>query len=381
LDVARVRPLAARSARQRELPDRNEMAVPKSRLALYLALGYTLLVLYASLTPFSGWRDPGENALAFVTAPWPRYITGFDLAINALAYVPLGFLAALVALPAARPWLAAAAGIVVGLALSFSLELAQAYLPGRVSNNLDLLSNTLGAAAGALLAARVGSAPFITRRLNHWRMRLFLQGGTTDLGIALIALWFFSQLDPSLPLLGIVFFSNGIQAQLAGISGDSLFRVLGPVSVSMSLMSLGLMLMLLMRSNRSALAALALLVWVASLTKLIAATVLLRSEAAFLWVSKEIVWAIAIGALVVALAALVPRHFVRALCAAALLGSIVLTMLRPGEAQSFLSLRLFRWTDLQLMHYTGLSSAVAGAWPYAALLYLGLLWHRDRHRV
>jgi VanZ family protein len=340
-----------------------------------------LLVLYASLTPFSGWRDPGVDPLAFVSAPWPRYLTAFDLAINVLAYVPLGFLAALVAVRSVRPWLAAVAGIAVGFGLSLTLEVAQSYLPGRVSNNLDLMTNTLGAAVGAVLAARAGSSPFITRRLGHWRARLFLPGGTTDLGIALIALWFFSQLDPSLPLLGIVFFSTGIQAQLAGMSGDTLFRVLGPVSVSMNLISLGLLLMLLMRSNRSAVAALALLVWIASLTKLIAATVLLRSEAAFLWVSQEIVWAIATGALVVGLAALAPRHYVRILCAVSLLGGIVLTMLKPGEAQLFLSLRLFRWSDLQLMHYTGLSAAVAGAWPYAALLYLGLLWHRDRHRV
>jgi hypothetical protein len=38
--------------------------------------------------------------------------------------------------------------------------------------------------------------------------------------------------------------------------------------------------------------------------------------------------------------------------------------------QAFLSLRLFRWADLQLMHYTGLAAAVAGTWPYCALLYL-----------
>jgi len=357
------------------------MAAQKSRLALYLALGYTLLVLYASLTPFSGWRDPGESAFAFLSAPFPRYHAVFDLIINVLAYVPLGFFTALIFVPRVRPWVAAAAGIATGLALSLSMEAAQAFLPGRVSNKLDLMTNTVGAALGAIVAARAGYAPRITRRLTSWRTRLFLPGGSTDLGLALIGLWFFSQLDPSLPLLGIVFFSNGVQAQLAGLSGDAFQRMLGPVSVSLTLMSLGLMLMLLMRSNRSALAALALLVWVAALTKLIAATALLRTEAAFLWVSKEILWAIVFGASIVGMAALLPRHYVRTACAFALVGSIVLALLKPGEAQSFLSLRLFRWSDLQLMHYTGLSAAVAGTWPYVALCYMGLLWHRDRRQV
>ncbi len=357
------------------------MAAQKSRLALYLTLGYTLLVLYASLTPFAGWRDPGQSALAWVSAPWPRYLSAFDLIVNVLAYVPLGFCAALIVVPGARPWVAALLGTGVGFGLSFVLEVAQTYLPGRISNNLDLATNTLGAVLGAILAARAGSAPWIRRRLGSWRARLFLPGGTIDLGMALIALWFFSQLDPSLPLLGIVFFSDGIQAQLAGLGPHPLYRILGPLSVGTNLVSLGLLLMLIMRSNRSALAALGLLVWIAALTKLIAATALLRSEAAFLWVSAEIVWALATGALIVAVAALLSRRWIRGLCAVGLLLSIVLALLKPGETQSFLSLRLFRWSDLQLMHYTGLSAAVAAAWPYAALAYLALLWRRDRQRV
>ncbi|MDE2584156.1 MAG: VanZ family protein, partial [Betaproteobacteria bacterium] len=71
---------------------------PAKHLARYLALAYTLLVIYASLHPFSGWRDLGLSPLAFLEAGWPRYWTGFDLTVNILAYVPLGFLLAL-ALP------------------------------------------------------------------------------------------------------------------------------------------------------------------------------------------------------------------------------------------------------------------------------------------
>ncbi|MCC6535504.1 MAG: VanZ family protein [Burkholderiales bacterium] len=357
------------------------MEAARSRLALYLALGYTLLILYASLSPFTGWRDPGEDVWAFLNAPWPRYFTAFDLAFNVLAYVPLGFLVTLLALPASRPVFAALGGAGAGIAMSLCMELAQAYLPGRVSNNLDLLTNALGAAAGAALAARAGSAPFITRRLGRWRARLFLPGKTMDLGIALIALWFFTQLDPSLPLLGIVFFSNGVQAQLAGLSAGNAYRLLGPLSVGMNLVALGAMLMLIMRSKRSALAGLASLVWIAALLKLVTATALLRSEAAFLWVGGEIVWALAIGAILVVVAATLPRLHIRLFCAAALLGAIALTLIKPGEAHSFLSLRLFRWSDLQLVHYTGLAAMVADVWPYAALGYLALLWHGDRRRV
>lgn len=357
------------------------MEAPRSRLTLYLVVGYTLMVLYASLTPFSGWRDPGHDVLDFLVAPFTRYVLTFDVAVNVIAYVPLGFLAALTASPRLHPVIAAIAGTAAGAALSFGMEVAQGFLPGRVSSTLDLLTNTAGAMVGAIVAARARAAPLVVRRIASWRARLFVAGGETDLGIALVALWFFSQLDPSLPLLGIVFFSTGIQAQLAGLGAESAMRYIGPVSVSLTFVSLGLMLMLLMRTHRSALAALAALVSIAALTKLVAASILLRSEAAFLWVGIEIVWAIAIGAMLVGLAALLPRQHVLKLCAVALVGSILLALLKPGEEQSFLSLRFFRWRDLQLIRYTSLADTVAEVWPYAALAYLLLVRLRDRRRV
>ena len=353
----------------------------KSPLALYLLLGYTLLILYASLSPFTGWRDPGIDMMRFVTEPLPRFVSKFDLAVNAIAYIPFGFLVTLVCLQFMRPVLAAMTGAVIGIALSFCLEFAQGYLPGRISNNLDLIANACGTLAGVLVCVRAGTLPVAAERLVRWRSRWFLPGRLTDLGLALIGLWFFSQLDPSLPLLGIVFFSDGVQAQLAGLAGSATSKVLGPLSVSLNLISLGLLLRLIMRSNRATLAAVALIVWMAALIKLIAATVLLRKEAAFLWVSQEIAWAIVGGALGVVIASAMPRRSVQTACAVALLGAIMLSLFKPGENASFLSLRLFKWTYMQLLHYTGLSAAVAEIWPYAALVFLVLLWRNDRKQA
>jgi VanZ family protein len=259
------------------------------------------------------------------------------------------------------------------------MEVAQGYLPGRISNNLDLFANAAGTLAGAVLSAHIGSMPAVAARLLAWRQRWFLSGGLMDFGIALIALWFFSQLDPSLPLLGIVFFSDGVQAQLAGLATNASSRIIGPLSVALNLLAVGLVLMLVMRSARAALAAVALLVAIAALIKLIAATLLLRVEAAFLWVSQEIALAIAFGALGVGIAAVYSRHRIRCGCTIALVGVIALSVFKPGEAVSFLSLRLFRWTYVQLLHYTGLAAAVAESWPYAALLFVIILWRRERN--
>ena len=45
-----------------------------SPLARYLLLAYVLLVIYASLYPFSGWRDQGVSAFAYLGGALPRSI-------------------------------------------------------------------------------------------------------------------------------------------------------------------------------------------------------------------------------------------------------------------------------------------------------------------
>jgi len=136
------------------------MKSPHSPLALYLAVAYALLVAYASLHPLSGWRDTGAPLLDFLSAPWPRYHTGFDLAANILAYVPLGFLI----VPALQGRLGiAAAALLAALAgggLSLALETLQNFLPSRVPSNIDLACNAIGAMIGAAAGAM--------RRTSAW---------------------------------------------------------------------------------------------------------------------------------------------------------------------------------------------------------------------
>ena len=50
---------------------------------------YATLIVYASLYPFDNWRFQGIAPWSFLTAPWPRYWTRFDVVANALGYLPL----------------------------------------------------------------------------------------------------------------------------------------------------------------------------------------------------------------------------------------------------------------------------------------------------
>jgi hypothetical protein len=76
---------------------------------------------------------------------------GEDVIINVVAFIPLGFLfcayfSSVRALN--RPRLLA---ITLGVAVSLTIEILQAYLPTRESGTLDIITNTIGAAGGAIL--------------------------------------------------------------------------------------------------------------------------------------------------------------------------------------------------------------------------------------
>src|SRR5207237_10642282 len=68
---------------------------PASRLPQYLALFYGLMIVYASLEPFSGWIPPLPGTPYFLFAPERARFIRFDVAINVLAYAPFGFFLAL----------------------------------------------------------------------------------------------------------------------------------------------------------------------------------------------------------------------------------------------------------------------------------------------
>ena len=120
-----------------------------SSLYRILFVVYALLVAYASLYPFEGWRDPGASAFAFLAGGWPRTLLRFDVVVNVLGYAPFGFLGVAALQPRLRGGAALAAVTVGAFLFSLSLEALQSYLPTRTASNLDLLCNVCGAAFGA----------------------------------------------------------------------------------------------------------------------------------------------------------------------------------------------------------------------------------------
>jgi len=220
---------------------------------------------------------------------------------------------------------------------------------------------------------RTGNLDFAWRRFEALRVR-FHPGALADLGLALIALWLFSQLDPSLPVLANIATPDAVGAV---IDRDSMplpeFNYLEAAAAMFSVFAVGMMLTFVVRKSWHALIGVIVLTTVAVFIKLAGAMLLLKPEVRFDWFSRE-AWIGAGCALVLtAVFLLTPERRRRQACVLSLLAVIVATQIYSNETSGLAFLKLFDWHYGQLLNFTGLARTVAKAWPFLALgwLYLG----------
>ena len=114
----------------------------KSLLPHFLATLYGLAIVYASLQPFLNWMEPVPGSPYFLFARWPPRWVRYDVIINILAYLPLGFFVGLSPRggTGARRLVAA---LTAGALLSLAMETSQMYLPTRYASAADLAREVL----------------------------------------------------------------------------------------------------------------------------------------------------------------------------------------------------------------------------------------------
>ncbi|MBS3935725.1 MAG: VanZ family protein [Sulfuritalea sp.] len=339
-----------------------------ARLPLYLAVVYTLLALYGSLFPFSGWRTTGADPFAFLAAAWPRYYTDFDLVANAAAYLPLGFL--WVAVLAARlPALAALALALLGCGLfSFGVEYGQNFLPGRVPSNLDFACNLAGACLGALAGLRWGTQLLDGGRLHAWRESHFLGGTDGDRGLVLLALWWLTQLNPETFLFG-----NGNLRALLGLPAALEFEAgqffeMEMITVTAHTLAVGLIAGRLAR-NRPVLLPCA-VIGAALLVKSFALLVLMQGSHGLGWLTPGAAAGLLLGMALWAGALKLGLAQRQALAALVLMLATALANLMPDNPYLKESLRV--WQQGHFLNFNGLTRLVSSLWPFLALSWLML---------
>jgi hypothetical protein len=255
------------------------------------------------------------------------------------------------------------------------MEYAQMYLPNRISSNVDFMMNGLGMVFGTLLAVSIVPRAWFFY-LMHSRFKIFQRGQGVDFGLALVALWMFAQINPSMPILGNVFITE-IARQPFVPPKVAAFSWLESVTVALNLLMLGILLLTLLRSRRHAVGGLLLVLFVITLTKFIAAVVLLKSWALLLWLNGEAVFGIVAGVFLMALTGWLAKSYLLRL--GALVASLYLVLahgiLDSGSPSA--AMRLYHWHYGHLLNYNGLSQTVMLLFP---LLLLGYLWRGAMRR-
>jgi len=346
---------------------------PLARNALAV---YVVLLIYGSLSPWSGWRTLGVSPLAFLGAPWPAYVTGFDLALNVLAYAPAGLLLTLVLHPRPRGLPAVLVAAAGAACLSVLIEAAQNYLPARIASNLDVLTNVAGAALGALAGTALAPKLIDGRRLQEARQQWFRPQSAALLLLA--ALWPLAQIHPGPMLFGNGELSRGfLSSVLAAFSWSmpvfdaSQFAAAEVLVTACGMLAAGAALAAAMKQRAPRLRILLALLGAALVTKAITYGHEFGPERAFAWLTPGAVAGLAVGWLAVTAAATATsaRSAAALATAAALLLIVAVNVVPPNPYHAHW---LAAWQPGRLRHIAAASDWLAQAWPYALLATL--LW-------
>jgi VanZ family protein len=352
-----------------------------------LSQAYVALIVYASLYPFTGWRDQGIAAWAWLTSPWPKYWTWFDIGANVAGYMPLGFLLALGFLRRGNPrfapssnWAAVAIATLSSALLSFGMESLQSYLPSRVASNVDFALNALGALGGALAAAGLERAGVI----DHWsrlRLRWFVDEARGAL--VLLALWPFALLFPASVPFGLGQVLERIEATLGEWLADTPFLDWLPVrdvelqplvpGAEVLCVTLGLIIPCLLSysvirslAQRAVFATGVLVVGVGATA--LSAALSWGPSHAWAWLSLPVQVGLA-GAMLLAMVFMpVPRRACAALVLLALM--LHLSVLNQAPASAYFTHTLQTWEQGRFIRFNGLAQWLGWLWPYATLAYV-----------
>ncbi|HTT11840.1 MAG TPA: VanZ family protein [Burkholderiaceae bacterium] len=351
-------------------------ASPVARLA---CLAYTVLVIYASLTPWTGWRDLGVGAFAYLSAPWPDRMVRFDVIVNVLGYVPLGMVLVLALHPRVSGAAAILIAFVAGTLLSGSVEAVQTFIPRRVSSNVDLVTNVCGTLLGALVGAWRAEALIDRGRLLELRFAWFDRDSAIPL--TLLALWPLTQIHAVAMLFAMgpsdAFLLDWLHEQgLAwlpprGAWAPAEFVIAEAAVTTAGALSVGLAAAAAMRPLAPRARLLLAIIGAGLCAKSLAYGVRFGGEHALSWLTPGAVGGLAIGLLAAIVASWGPPRAVSRLALLATAGLVVAVSLIPENP--YFDNWQSHWRTGKLAHFNALGEWVAFAWPFATFAWLAAL--------
>jgi len=133
-------------------------------LLVALTVAYFAFVGWVTLTPQPAHPDPNsfEQQLIRVILGSPAFhwlgYSGLEFTANVGMFIPVGVLVALL-LPQRKWWVA----VLIGFAMTVTIETMQLFIPDRFSDLGDVVANTAGAALGVAIVRLVRAARTLRR--------------------------------------------------------------------------------------------------------------------------------------------------------------------------------------------------------------------------
>lgn len=349
---------------------------------------YVLVLIYASLNPFLGWQLPR----AYTLLVWPKYITTFDVAINVAAYAPLGALLALMVrrrlmlLRLSYPrLLACILALLIGVALSTTLEFIQSFLPDRISSPLDVISNSAGSLIGAMLVM-LPIGRVLIARIKRWRGAHFAHRASTNWGLLLLAIWFVAQLNPAIP-----FFEAGLisphdptnidPALNTKISAyDPLVLLPQAVGIALNVCAFSLFVSLILHPKKRVLINIGVVLVAGLMAKLAMAALLLKATLMASSLSPATVIGLTSGLLFFLFFSRMVYRWRVFWATLFVFAGGVMTKLTSVYSALDETLKLFNWPYGQLANFASLTRWLNEIWPLAALLFLATVFIRTKRQ-
>jgi len=360
-------------------------ASPVARAAL---LAYLLLIVYASWFPFAGWRSSGLSPFAFLNLQPQRYWTGFDVMVNIVGYMPLGVLLVLALHPRVRGLWAVLIAAVTGVLVSGTMETVQNFLPSRVPSNLDLLTNSGGCLAGAIVGLLFGPLLLDQSRLYRLRRRWFSPHASQ--GLVLVALWPLAQVYPQgylfgngqiLPLLS-EWLSEWLDADIdlvtlirgtAGMTVEQ-YWLSEIVITACGMTGAALTLLCLARRGAPRLWLMLALVGTGLLVRTLASSLFFAPSNALVWLTPGAEGGFLIGLIMLSGLAFAPPIAQRRLAVVTLVLALIVVNTIP--ANPYFVATLQGWQQGRFLNFNGAAQVLGLAWPFIALWFLLLPSHR-----
>lgn len=348
----------------------------RSAFVRYASIAYVAVVAYASLYPLAGWRRPSHELLWVRLAEWPRYYTYSDVFLNVLAYAPLGLLVTLMLRTRFSAMRAATLAVTFAAALSFVMEVLQAWVPARVPSALDVFCNAVGGLVGAWIGLAAAEPLLRESLLSRWRQHRLVPGALTDVGLTLIGLWLFTQLNAALWLFG-----NGDVKHLLSIDpaagySPQVYIALEAGVTGFSLIGVAGLAGCIMRDRVATL--LGPMVLAALVLKSIASLTLFNPGQPFLWATPGAGIGLAVGAALSAVLLSGDRRTRATGGLAALLAGVLLLNIAPDNP--YLEETLQVWRHGHYWSFTGTTAIVSMLWPAVAAVFLVFCANRPEER-